>query len=227
MASWPVPTSTLSTTGGGQLIQAHSRNQMPERFGSWAARREDGLAPAISEKCRRIARKELHLRVSAACMGPSRIVATAPTGPLKGAKARLILFGGLIAIALVQAWPNRSEEQALIEVGHRLCEASINGTPINPRRPRLEEKWTSRLTGLIENLPSRLRERCLNFSERCDVRVMQGRLSASDDADHLLKLSDGDGGWVMLIVKAHSFYPTHAFEVKAVGAGWWFGRGRC
>lgn len=163
------------------------------------------------------------MRVNPACMGASRIVATRPAGPLKGVKARLFLFGCLIAIALVHAWPDRSEEQALIDVGHRLCYAAINGTPINPGRPLSEEKWTSRLSGLIDDLPITLRDRRLDFSERCDVHVMQGRLSSFDDSDYLLELSDGNGGWVLLIVKARSFYPTYAFEVVTVGAGWFGG----
>lgn len=169
----------------------------------------------------------LHLPASLACMGPSRIVAILlHVGPLKGVKARLFLFGGLIAIALVDAWPSRSEEQALIDVGHWLCEASIIDTPINPGRPRRREASPSRLTGLTEGLRVRMKDRCFNFSERCDVRVVRGRMLITDDSDYLLTLSDGDGGWTMLIIEAHGFYSAYTFEVEAVGGGGW-GSGPC
>ena len=154
-------------------------------------------------------------------MGPSKTASTVPAGPLAGLRARLILFGCLIAIAVVDAWPSRSEEQALLDVGHRLCAASIIRAPINPEGPQRHEVSASRLTGLTEKLPVMMKDRCFSFSERCDVRVVRGRMSATDDSDYLLKLSDGDGGWVMLLIEAHGFHPAYAFEVESVGSGRW------
>lgn len=152
-------------------------------------------------------------------MAKSSAIRYASDCPLESVKARLFLFAGLIAIALVHAWPDRAEEQALIGVGQRLCGTAVNGTPIHPRPDRSQEKWTSSLTGLIENLPSRLRDDRLKFNEGCHVRVMRGHMGLYD-SDYLLRLSDGEGGWVMLILNARSFYPTYGFEVEAVGSGW-------
>lgn len=148
------------------------------------------------------------------------IIGTVPTRWPMGVKARLFLFGCLITIALVHAWPDRSEERALIEVGHRLCGAAAKGTPINRGWNRFQVEWTSRLSGDIETLPRTLQDARLKFSEECDVHVSRGSMLPSDNTDYFLELSDGKGGWVLLLLKARSFYPTYGFEVKAVGSGW-------
>lgn len=153
-------------------------------------------------------------------MAKVRTIRCASACRLNGVTARLLLFAGLIAIALVHAWPDRTEERGLIEVGHRLCEASVNGTPINPRWPSPRETVAFRLTGLIENLPRYLRRLRPVFSEGCNVRFWRGRLEPDNDTDYVLMLTGPNGNHVIMNLKARGFFPNFIFEVKDLGASW-------
>ena len=145
---------------------------------------------------------------------------TCPTRALEGVRARRMLFAGLTAIALVDARPKSGEEQALIEIGQRLCEASVNGTQINFNQPQPHEVQAAYLGGLIERLPSSLEILRPSFSEGCDVRFWRGRLEPDNDTEYVLRLAAPNGDWLILNLQVVRTYPYIVFKIRDKGALW-------
>lgn len=154
-------------------------------------------------------------------MGILRDIGCKLASPQEGKRARLLLFSSLIAIALVDARPNRAEERALITIGQRLCEASANGTPINPPRPETQRIPPITLAGIDDNLRRTLRQFRSGFSEGCTVKFWRGSLEADNGTDYVLQVSASNGDWLILELDVRNLSLRYViFDIRDKGAGW-------
>ncbi|NNG04502.1 MAG: hypothetical protein HKM95_10435 [Inquilinus sp.] len=143
-------------------------------------------------------------------------------GPFWSTGKRLALFAALALVCAFIALPSRRQEEALLDVGQRICEHIVTGAPVNEKERWRGVGWSAprliqRQVRLRPEHSDRLRP---YFAEQCRAKFWRGDFDVGGDSDYVLYISDGDGNFLILSLRARKFFPNMSFEILGMGASW-------